>query len=181
MKIAVNPNAENKPESRWKTVVIPAVVLFIVLIGEFIDDLFDHHFLQIHVKTQAADKSEKFQVIAVFAFRHTFESCERLVICFPDRCLHRLDAGFFHLTHFLIKIGQRNLTLPGEIPLADRLEYGFNILYGKNVLKIVDQYQEKNMLLGIFLLDRRRKEIVLCLIINHGFSQDFVIAVSFCR
>ena len=37
------------------------------------------------------------------------------------------------------------------------------------------------MLLGIFLLDRRRKEIVLCIVINHGFSQDFVIAVSFCR
>ena len=61
------------------------------------------------------------------------------------------------------------------------LEYGFNVFYGKNVFKIVDQYQEKNMLLGILLLDRRRKKVILRVIIDHRLSQDLVLFISFCR
>ena len=50
-------------------------------------------------------------------------------------------------------------------------------LDGKDIFEIVDKDQDQHVLLGVFLLHRRRKEIVLGVVVDHGLCQDLVLAV----
>ena len=54
------------------------------------------------------------------------------------------------------------------------------LLYGEgqHVFKIVNKDQQEGVLLGIFLLVRRRKEVVLGVVVDHGLGQDLVLRVT---
>ena len=45
-------------------------------------------------------------------------------------------------------------------------------------IKIVNKNQKEQMILGIFLFNRRRKQIVLRVIVDHGLGQNLVICVA---
>ena len=43
---------------------------FFFLCGEFINDFFDHHFFQIYIEAETADKCKKLQLLLILPFRH---------------------------------------------------------------------------------------------------------------
>ena len=61
---------------------------------------------------------------------------------------------------------------------GDGLEDLLDVVEGEQVLKVVDEDQHQHMFFGIFLLDRRREQIVLRIVVDHGLSQDLVLRVA---
>ena len=48
----------------------------------------------------------------------------------------------------------------------------------ENKFEIINENQHQNMFFAVFLLDRRWKQIVFCIVVNHGFGQNLVIGMT---
>ena len=53
-----------------------------------------------------------------------------------------------------------------------------DIVDRQNVFKVVDKDQDQQMLFGITLLLGGREQIILCVVVDHGLGEDFVIFIT---
>ena len=53
-----------------------------------------------------------------------------------------------------------------------------DIRKGQYILKIVDKDQHQHVVFGIFFLHRRREQVVLRVVVDHGFGQNLVLRVT---
>ena len=66
--------------------------------------------------------------------------------------------------------------------IGDRLQQSLNLIHGNHALIVIDENEQQYMFLRIFLLHRRRKQIVFCIIVDHGLGQDAVLGLrAYCR
>ena len=88
----------------------------------------------------------------------------------------------FHLKDFAVYFFQRNI--PGFVFIKHVRQWLENFLYIGNreyIFKIIQKNKQIHVLFRIFFLHRRGKKIIFCIIINHGFCENFIIILPFTR
>ena len=60
-----------------------------------------------------------------------------------------------------------------DLNVAGKVKDG--LLYLQEEHKIINKNQKQHMLTGIFLLDRRRQQVILGIIVDHGLGEDFIL------
>ena len=141
---------------------------------KFVNELFNQEFLDVHVEAQGTDEGEKLQIIPFF-LRHIGETMHGAVVGSCNVFLHGVDPGLFKLADLFIDGGHADLFAGVKIFLRNRSEQCFDILNGQDILKIVDEDQRKDVFLGIFLLHRRRKKVVLSVVVDHSLDRKSVV------
>ena len=63
--------------------------------------------------------------------------------------------------------------------LRDGAEDFLNVAEGEKIFKVVNKNQHQHVVLAVLLLLRRREKVVLGVIVNHGFSQNFIFLMPF--
>ena len=62
-----------------------------------------------------------------------------------------------------------------KILVRQRPQNGLDVADGQKILKIVNKDHQKNMVSGILLLVRRRQQMILRVVVDHGLGHDLVI------
>ncbi len=130
--------------------------------GHHVDNFFHQLFLNKNVITQHTHKVKSSRSSLARKFPGSDGS--------PCQCLQKIPLHPLSLVkNFGVYILQTANTVTLLRNLADRFHQCFYIAHGQHIFQVVNHCQKKKMIVGIFLLYRRRQKIVFRVIVDHGF------------
>jgi hypothetical protein len=89
-----------------------------------------------------------------------------------DVFLKGLNLSFFQAEDFFVDVFQSVFGILVKVVIGDGTQELLNVVDREDALKIVNENQEQNVLLGIFLFERRRKEVVFSIVVDHRLCDD---------
>jgi hypothetical protein len=78
----------------------------------------------------------------------------------------------FQTEDFFVDVFQFVLGIFVKVVIGDRTQKLLYVVDREDAFKIVNKNKEQDVLLGIFLFERRRKEVVFGIVVDHRLGDD---------
>ena len=140
--------------------------------------MLDQLLLDVHVNTQKTYECKGLKVVSVIFIR--IPKClKSKAHVFIQILNDRIQLRFLHTADPLINIRESDTSIfPLKKFFRQRADERLNIADREKIFHIIDEDKKKQMLIRIFFSDRRRNQVILCIIIDHRLCQNLIIRIT---
>ena len=127
---------------------------------------------------EQTNETEGLQKLPVF-FRKILKGLVGEIVFLAQILENFLRLRLFEMEDLIVDIFHIKSVFAAEIVVSQWIKDRLNIADTQDIFEIVDKDQRQKMLLGVFFLLRRWKQIVLGVVVDHGFGQNLIVFIAF--